>query len=191
MDENYIEQLKRQDQIAFRQLVTEYQSYFLTMAYKFTNNYSDAEDLSQEIFIKVYNSLPRFKGHSKLSTWLYKIAMNTCLDWKRKTKINLHSIIHVLDKSVEEMRNKHTTEEIIVYKENQQIIHKAVFGLKDKYKSIVILYHFNQLSYKEISYIMDIPIKTVETRLYRARKQIKDKLIKQGIGGEIIEIQRV
>jgi RNA polymerase sigma-70 factor (ECF subfamily) len=191
LDENYIEQLKRQDQIAFRQLVTEYQSYFLTMAYKFTNNYSDAEDLSQEIFIKVYNSLPRFKGHSKLSTWLYKIAMNTCLDWKRKTKINLHSIIHVLDKSVEEMRNKHTTEEIIVYKENQQIIHKAVFGLKDKYKSIVILYHFNQLSYKEISYIMDIPIKTVETRLYRARKQIKDKLIKQGIGGEIIEIQRV
>ncbi|MCT4542702.1 MAG: RNA polymerase sigma factor [Vallitalea sp.] len=191
MDENYIEQLKRQDQIAFRQLVTEYQSYFLTMAYKFTNNYSDAEDLSQEIFIKVYNSLPRFKGHSKLSTWLYKIAMNTCLDWKRKTKINLHSIIHVLDKSVEDMRNKHTTEEIIVYKENQQIIHKAVFGLKDKYKSIVILYHFNQLSYKEISYIMDIPIKTVETRLYRARKQIKDKLIEQGIGGEIIEIQRV
>jgi RNA polymerase sigma-70 factor (ECF subfamily) len=191
LDENYIEQLKRQDQIAFRQLVTEYQSYFLTMAYKFTNNYSDAEDLSQEIFIKVYNSLPRFKGHSKLSTWLYKIAMNTCLDWKRKTKINLHSIIHVLDKSVEDMRNKHTTEEIIVYKENQQIIHKAVFGLKDKYKSIVILYHFNQLSYKEISYIMDIPIKTVETRLYRARKQIKDKLIEQGIGGEIIEIQRV
>lgn len=185
-----IEKLIERDQIAFRALVEEYQNKFLSMAYKYTNNYNDAEDLCQEIFIKVYKNLPSFKNKSKLSTWLYKIAINTCIDWNRKNINSRISLMNLRNKEVKDVKSSYDTEDIIIYKEYQKIIHKTVYSLKDKYKSIVILYHFNQLSYKEISNILNIPTKTIETRLYRARKQIKTKLIKEGFGGEIIELQK-
>lgn len=188
--DDYIKNLIEKDQIAFRKLVEEYQSKFLTMAYKFTNDYNDAEDLCQEIFIKVYRNLSGFKNQSKLSTWLYKIAINTCLDWNRRNKPKIFNITNIMDKSVKELSSKHNTEQIIIYKERQQMVHNAVYSLKDKYKTIVILYHFNQLSYKEISFILNIPVKTIETRLYRGRKQIKEQLMKEGFGGEIIELQK-
>ncbi|WP_193774505.1 RNA polymerase sigma factor [Vallitalea guaymasensis] len=188
--DDYIKNLIEKDQIAFRKLVEEYQSKFLTMAYKFTDDYNDAEDLCQEIFIKVYRNLSGFKNQSKLSTWLYKIAINTCLDWNRRNKPKIFNITNIMDKSVKELSSKHNTEQIIIYKERQQMVHNAVYSLKDKYKTIVILYHFNQLSYKEISFILNIPVKTIETRLYRGRKQIKEQLMKEGFGGEIIELQK-
>lgn len=189
--EKYIKNLINKDQIAFGKLVEEYQTKFLSMAYKFTNDYNDAEDLCQEIFIKVYKNLTGFKNQSKLSTWLYKIAMNTCLDWSRRNKPNILNIINIMDKSVRGIKDKNNTEQIILYKERQHMVHKAVYNLKDKYKTIIILYHFNQLSYKEISYILNIPVKTIETRLYRGRKLIKEQLVKEGFGGEIIELQEI
>lgn len=188
--DDYIQNLIEQDQIAFKKLVGEYENRFLTMAYKFTNNYNDAEDLCQEIFIKVYRSLPAFKNRSKLSTWLYKVAVNTCLDWNRRNKPNFFNMISIMDKSVKGLSSNHNTEQIIIYKERQQMVHNAVYSLKDKYKTIIILYHFNQLSYKEIAQVLDIPMKTIETRLYRARKQIKEQLMKEGFGGEVIELQK-
>ncbi|GKX31838.1 RNA polymerase sigma factor [Vallitalea longa] len=189
MDDS-IEKLIERDQIAFRALVEEYQNRFLSMAYKYTNDYNDAEDLCQEIFIKIYQNISSFKNKSKLSTWLYKIAINTCIDWGRKDKRNLSSLMNFGDKEVKQVKSNHNTEDIIIYKEYQKVIHNTVYSLKDKYKSIIILYHFNQLTYKEISSILNISTKTIETRLYRARKQIKTKLIKEGFGGEIIELQK-
>lgn len=183
--------LMMQDQHAFQNLVEEYQScFFLTMAYKFTNNYTEAEDLCQEIFIKVYGALPSFKGQSQLSTWLYRIAVNRCLDWKRRTKPGLFQMVNISEISPG-LKTNRSTEDEVIYKEKQEFIHKTVYSLKDKYKTIVILYHFNGLSYKEISEVLSLPVKTIETRLYRARKQIKDKLVRQGYGGEVVEVQGI
>ncbi|QUI20983.1 RNA polymerase sigma factor [Vallitalea pronyensis] len=180
----------KQDQHAFQHLVEDYQSSFLTMAYKFTNHYTDAEDLCQEIFIKVYKALPTYRKKSQLSTWLYRIAVNRCLDWKRRSKSSLFQMVNLSDFSPG-LKTNRSTEEEVIYKEKQQFIHQTVYNLKDKYKTIVILYHFNGLSYKEISEILNLPVKTIETRLYRARKQIKDKLMHQGYGGDIIEVQGI
>ncbi len=191
MQEENIRQLRQHNQKAFQELVIENQSRILTMAYKFTNNYNDAEDLCQDIFIKIYQYLPDFKYQCKLSTWIYKIAMNTCLDWKRKSKRRFFDKLSFTDQKVKEVKDNACVEDIVVYKEKQQMVHLAVKSLKDKYKAVIILYHFNHLTYKEISYILDLPVKTIETRLYRARKQLKDKLIKEGYGGEAIEVQRV
>lgn len=190
MDDS-IKKLIERDQIAFRGLVEEYQSRFLSMAYKYTNDYNFAEDLCQEIFIKIYKNLPKFRNKSQLSTWLYKIAVNTCIDWNRRNNSKNIKVINIKDNEVTKVKSQDNTEKTIIYKEYQQVIHKTVYGLKDKYKSIIILYYFNHLTYNEISKILNIPIKTIETRLYRARKIIKTKLLKEGFGGEIIELQKI
>lgn len=190
MSDWHIDNLIRQDEIAFRQLVEDYQSRFLTMAYKYTNNYTEAEDLCQEIFIRVYRALPTFQKNSKLSTWLYKVAVNRCLDWKRKTKSGLLQMMNISELMAKAPTDR-SAEDRVIYREKQQYIHEVVYSLKDKYKTIIILYHFNELSYKEISDILEIPVKTIETRLYRARKQIKERLMRQGYGGEVIEIQGI
>ena len=179
--------IKEGDKNSFAQLVDTYKNKIYSMAYKFTNDYGDAQDLAQEIFIKIYGQIGRFQGNSKLSTWIYKVGINTCIDWKRKkdrlretslTALNLtkhnHIIINntILDK---------TPENKTIHNEEQRELHQIIYNMSEIYKIVIIMYHFNNMSYEEIGKSLNIPIKTVETRLYRARKILKSKLSKQNI----------
>ena len=179
--------IKEGDKNSFAQLVDTYKNKIYSMAYKFTNDYVDAQDLAQEIFIKVYGQIGRFQGNSKLSTWIYKVGINTCIDWKRKkdrlretslTDLNLtkhnHIIINntILDK---------TPENKTIHNEEQRELHQIIYNMSEIYKIVIIMYHFNNMSYEEIGKNLNIPIKTVETRLYRARKILRSKLSKQNI----------
>ena len=181
-----IQQLKNKDKEAFNSFIQDYQKKIVNMAYKYTNDYIEAQDLAQEVFIKVYKNIHTFDERSKLSTWLYKIAVNTCLDWKRKKANKLLDLFSSVDTSKEKSNIK-SPEESMIYKEKQLAIHRAIYELKDKYKTVIILYHFNELSYAQISEILDLPIKTIETRLYRGRKKLKDKLLSEEIRGELYE----
>lgn len=164
---------------AYRELILKYQNKIFSTAYKFTNDHGEAQDLTQDIFLKIYKNINRFNKNSKLSTWIYKISINTCLDWKKKhnkaTLLTLDDIPNVNNGST------NSIDDYIINNEKKQLIHNAVKQLPDIYKTVVILYHFNNRSYNEISKILSIPTKTVETRLYRARKKIKEFLHKQEV----------
>ncbi len=182
-EERIVCELKAGNYSVFREIVELFKNRVYGMAYKFTNNYDEAQDLSQEIFLKIYKEIDGFRFESKLSTWIYRISINTCLDWKRKNskvKILSTSIINDEDTTVElDIKDDAPLpDEAFIQAENQREIHELVYGLPDKYKTVIIMYHFNNMSYQDISIALDIPERTVETRLYRARRLLKDELTK-------------
>lgn len=186
-EERIVCELKAGNYMVFREIIELFKNRVFGMAYKFTNDYDEAQDLSQEIFLKIYKEIERFRFESKLSTWIYRISINTCLDWKRK-----HSKIKILstsisndDSEIVEIDIKDDNplpEEAIIHSENQKEIHELICGLPDKYKTVIIMYHFNNMSYQDISITLNVPERTVETRLYRARRLLKDEITKLSDG---------
>ncbi|WP_432405939.1 RNA polymerase sigma factor [Wukongibacter sp. M2B1] len=190
MNENdIIREIKRGNAEIFSKLVDIYKNRIFALSYKFTNDYNEAQDLSQEIFIKIFNNISKFRFEASPSTWIYKIATNICIDYNRKRKRQNLKLNQELDygDSIEGNLNSvdNSPENIIISDEKQREVHKVIYNLPDIYKTVVIMYHFNELSYKEISKALDISEKTVETRLYRARRMLKDKLLEISIGGEV------
>lgn len=182
-EERIVCELKAGNYSIFKEIIELFKNRVYGMAYKFTNNYDEAQDLSQEIFLKIYKEIGGFRFESKLSTWIYRISINTCLDWKRKNnkvKILSTSILNDNDEivDVEIKDDKPLPEEAIIRSENQEEVHELVYRLPDKYKTVIIMYHFNNMSYQDISTALNIPERTVETRLYRARRLLKDELTK-------------
>ncbi|SCG82653.1 RNA polymerase sigma factor sigW Sigma-W factor [Proteiniborus sp. DW1] len=182
-EERIVCELKAGNYTVFKEIVDLFKNRVFGMAYKFTNSYEEAQDLSQEIFLKIYKEIGSFRFESKLSTWIYRISINTCLDWKRKNskiKILSTSIINDDDETVElDIKDdKPLPDEVFIQSESQREVHELVYGLPDKYKTVIIMYHFNNMSYQDISIALNIPERTVETRLYRARRLLKDELTK-------------
>jgi len=182
-EERIVCELKAGNYTVFREIVELFKNRVFGMAYKFTNNYEEAQDLSQDIFLKIYKEIGSFRFESKLSTWVYRISINTCLDWKRKNskvRILSTSIVNDDDETVElDIKDENPLpDEVFMQTETQREVHELVYGLPDKYKTVIILYHFNNMSYQDISTALNIPERTVETRLYRARRLLKDELTK-------------
>lgn len=172
---------------AYSILIDRYKNMIYDLCYKYTHDYVESQDLSQEIFLKVYRKLHTFKNTSKFSTWLYRIGINTCIDWTRKHKKTRY------EKSIEEDEyvgripsNKPSPEDMAIKSEKIEIVRNTVDNLPEIYRTVIILYNYKDLSCKEIADILEIPVKTVETRLYRAKKMLKEKLLKPCNGGEYL-----
>lgn len=170
---------------AYTILIDKYKNMIFDMCFKYTYDYSEAQDLSQEVFLKTYRKLGSFKNSSSFSTWLYRIAVNICIDWTRSSKkhknVTLMDGVGYIDQipSLEPM-----PEDIVTEDEKREYVRKIVLGLPEKYRMVIILYNYQDLSVSEISEILKIPLKTIETRLYRAKKLLKDMLFKSYGGGE-------
>lgn len=182
-EERIICELKAGNYTVFTEIIELFKNRIFGMAYKFTNDYNEAQDLSQDIFLKIYKEISSFRFESKLSTWIYRVAMNTCLDWKRKNiKIkNLSTNITNDENEIIEVDIKDESplpDEICIQSESQREIHKLISDLPDIYKTVIIMYHFNNMSYEEISTALGLPERTVETRLYRARRLLREELSK-------------
>lgn len=186
-EQKIIKQLKSGDYSNYDKIVDSYKNRVFGMAYKFTNDYDEAQDLAQEVFLKIYRQIKNFREESKLSTWIYRISVNTCLDWKKKKEriksINFSNMVNEenKDQTIDIKDESMLPDEIILRDEDQKQIHKLIYELSDKYKSVLIMYHFNEMSYQDISKALNIPERTVETRLYRARRMLKDKISKATI----------
>ncbi|WDV47342.1 sigma-70 family RNA polymerase sigma factor [Clostridiaceae bacterium M8S5] len=170
----------------FKNIVDLYKDRIFSMAYSYTKDYVEAQDLTQEIFIKVYKGLNKFKFDSKFSTWLYKVATNVCIDWSKKKRPKIVNDSHKALSKVKD--DKISPQDSILLDEKNIELHEAISELPDKYKSVINLYHFNNISYIQISEVLDIPVKTVETRLYRARRKLREILNKSKNGGDSIEM---
>lgn len=184
-DEGIIKQVQNGNIEAYGLLIERYKNLIFNLIFKYTNCYEDSQDIAQEVFIKVYKQIHTFKYQSKISTWLYRIATNSCIDWDRKRRKEWNNI-----SLVDEMAADHDEgpEAQIIFSEQKEFIRDIINKMPEKYKLLLILYHFQDLKYKEISEILDIPEKTIETRLYRARKHIKKEVEMMNRGGEALWI---
>lgn len=173
----------------FSVIVDRYQSKVFSTAWNYTHDHEEARDLTQEIFIKLYNNLGSYKSKASFSTWLYRIAVNRCIDWTRKKKLPTVSTIY--DGNDEETDIYDTIadsgggpEETLINLENRAYVRKVVEELPEIYKTVIILYYFEDFSPREISDITDIPKRTIETRLYRGKNLLKLRLEELVCGGE-------
>lgn len=184
MDENQlIENVKLGSESAFQELVLKYQTLVINVCNNFLNNPDDALDIAQEVFIKVYQSINDFKGNSKFSTWLYRIAVNKSLNYIRSRKRSrIFKSMDVLfgennDFSSQAAGHDKNIEESIEQSENEEALKYAMGKIPAKQKTAISLFHFEELSYKEIAEIMQISTTEVGVLINRAKKSLHKKII--------------
>jgi RNA polymerase sigma-70 factor, ECF subfamily len=159
------------------QLMHEYSDDILYLVYTYVKNRTTAEDLTQEIFLKCYEKLDQFNQQSTIKTWVFRIASNHCKDYLRSwhyRKISLSDKIFDYLPS----KSKQVEEEIITNGE-EEILTNAVMNLPLKYREVVFLHYYEELSLAEISKITTVNINTIKTRLKRAKELLKDKMIEE------------
>ncbi len=168
-DEELVDLCKNGIKEAFSVLVTRHQAKIWKFTINFGVNREDIRGITQAIFLQCYININNFKKHSKFTTWLYVIAKNRCYNWNRRVYLNKEFI------STEEsnITTPPNPEEITILFQDQAKVRKAMDLMKPKYKELLILHYFNSFSYDEIANMLDISPRTVETRLYRGRKQFK------------------
>jgi RNA polymerase sigma-70 factor (ECF subfamily) len=177
-----IERLIRGDELAFRDLVEQNKKKIFYLAYDFTGNMHDAEDISQEVFIKVYSRMKTFKRDSKLSSWLYRITINACIDKYRKKSV-FHKKFQV-DKELEELpydsfeqgKIEESPEMLVEAQSIQRDISEALKKVSARERSVFILRHYNHLSLNDISEILGISVGAVKSFLFRAIQKLRKEL---------------
>jgi RNA polymerase sigma-70 factor (ECF subfamily) len=172
---------------AFGLLVERYKGKVFSLAYGWTRNRAVADDLAQEIFIKAYFSLPKFKFKSEFGTWLYRIAVNHIKDYLRKNKIRQKEIsLEEVGERAIASENGDRLEEEQTGEKRREIVQTALERLPEKYRVILTLRDIQGLSYEEIARILRLSPGTVDSRLFRARKKLREKLAAYSgkMGGE-------
>ena len=171
---------------SFEELVRRYQRPISAYVYRMVGNYESALDLTQEIFIKVYSSLRRYREEFKFSTWIYKIAHNSAVDHLRRNATREQSLVmghdgDQFDLPVESTRL--TPEQESERKERRGEIESVVRALPANYRELIILRHSQDLSYEEIVDVTGLPLGTVKNRLFRAREMMRQQFVEKGITG--------
>lgn len=171
---------------SFEELVRRYQRPISAYVYRMVGNYESALDLTQEIFIKVYNSLSRYRAEFKFSTWIYKIAHNAAVDHLRRSSTREQSLVagtegDSFDLLIES--SSLTPEQESERKERRGEIESVVRALPANYRELVILRHSQDLSYEEIVEVTGLPLGTVKNRLFRAREMMRQQFVDKGITG--------
>lgn len=182
-DKELIEAIISGNQTAFRQFVDKYQVLVFTTCIGFVGNKESAQDLSQDVFVEAFKSIHKFRGQSKLSTWLYRISVNKSLNYIRDQK--KHNIV----KSIERFFYGEREEQLeiedksmgyadlpIEQNEHSQRLHDAINSLPQNQQIAFTLHKFDDLSYKDISEVMDLSLSSVESLIHRAKVNLKKKL---------------
>lgn len=182
---DFITKLKNGDEAAFEQLVSACEKRVYLLALRYTNNPADAMDISQEVFIKVYRSIASFKGESSPETWVYRIAVNTALDFVRhNARLNETNLYYVNDDGEETDRNiadeDNSPHTIAERSDLRDSLTAAIASLPDDQKQVVIMRDINDLSYRDIAEILSLSEGTVKSRLFRARIRLQEILSKDG-----------
>ena len=169
------------DESAYKNLLENYRGAIYNLLYKMVRNKEETEDLVQEAFMKAFKALPSFNEEYAFSTWLYKIAINNCIDHIRKKKLQTYSINKPVQSKDGELDREFpdtsmSPDKSILSEERASIIETAIDELPGNYKTAIILRHSEEKSYEEISKILNIPLGTVKARIFRAREMLKKKL---------------
>jgi len=173
-----IEQLKQGDETAFKTIVETFQNMVYNTALSIVQNAEDAEDIAQEVFVQVYQSVQSFKGESRFSTWLYRITLSKSFDHERRKKRKkrfafIRSLTETKNEGPVHVADFHHPGVVLDRKENAAIIFKAIRELPTNQRIAFTLHKVEGLSYKEISEVMETSISSVESLIHRARNNLK------------------
>ncbi|MBU9710730.1 RNA polymerase sigma factor SigW [Evansella tamaricis] len=176
-----IKEVKKGDQQAFSELVELYKDKVYQVAYRMLGNSHEAQDIAQEAFLRAYTNLDSYDVNRKFSTWLFRIATNLAIDRIRKKKPDFHLEDHVagtedLNYYSQIATEEELPEEQVVKFEMQEWVQKEIMMLPPKYRSAIILKYMEDLSLKEISEILKLPVATVKTRIHRGREALRKRL---------------
>lgn len=184
-DQLYIERVLKGDANSFAVLVDNYKDMVFSLALKVMKNREEAEEVSQDTFIKAYRSLKNFKGDSKFSTWLYRIAYHNCMDRLKKVarKYNTDTIDEVVENKI---RATDDVLQTIERKERAEMIKECLNELPEDERSILWFFYFEELSLKEITQVTEFSENNVKVKLHRARKKLL-AVIQNRVEPEMIE----
>jgi RNA polymerase sigma-70 factor (ECF subfamily) len=170
----------------FEELVRRYQRPISAYVYRMVGDYDAALDLTQEIFIKVYGSLARYRSEFKFSTWIYKIAHNCAVDHLRRNNGREQSLVSGTEADQYELpiESKRPSPEQESEREERRLeIENVVCALPSVYRELIILRHSQDLTYEEIVEVTSLPLGTVKNRLFRAREMMRQQFMDRGITG--------
>ena len=170
----------------FEELVRRYQRPITSYVYRMLSDYEAALDVTQEVFIKVYNSLEKYSSDYKFSTWLYRIAHNAAIDYMRRNSVSLQSLETETEDGTYQLQIKDerpTPEQEREHTEWRNEIEAVVHCLPAAYRDLIILRHSRDMSYDEIAEITCLPLGTVKNRLFRAREMMREIFIERGFTG--------
>jgi RNA polymerase sigma-70 factor (ECF subfamily) len=176
-----VERARNGEMGAFRELVELYKKKIYYLSLDLTGNHHDAEDLSQEVFIKAYRSLKNFRGDAKFNSWLYRITVNTCISQRRKKSVAAMTLQEDFESEstprfFSESESSHNPERHAEASLMQQHIDSALQQLTPRERSIFVLRHYNDLPLKEIAQILKITEGTVKSMLFRAIQRLQKEL---------------
>lgn len=157
----------------FEELVSRYKNLVYSIILRMINNSDEADDLAQEVFIKVYKNLDKYYPDYKFSTWIIRITTNHVIDFRRKKTVQTTDIEDVSY----ELAAEGSPEEDYIRKEEKEHLKDVLNQLPDMYKIPIVLYHQQGLSYQEISDVIDEPLSKVKNRIFRGRKMLKEILM--------------
>ena len=186
-DEELIAMVLAGDESCYATLVGRYRDYVYTIAVRIVGNDDDAEDVAQEAFVRAYRALPRFRGDSKFSSWLYRITTNRALTHlKRRNRrgdtVDIDAGPHIEARAVDDGRAEETSPELHVRDEEfRRAVRAAVTELPEQYRVVVTLFYLEERSYKEVAATLGIPMGTLKTHLHRARALLRDILVKRDL----------
>jgi RNA polymerase sigma factor (sigma-70 family) len=181
-DEIQVQNARQGDLQAYDYLMSKYQSRIYALLYNMTSNKEDAEDLLQEVFLKGYKALPKFKGQSSFYTWIYRIAVNTAINFVKKRKRTQGLSLDHLDLGIErdpalvQMASQETPDRNMGLKELQINLNKALQTLSENHRMVVVLHDIQGLPHHEIGAILGVSSGTVRSRLFYARQQLQAHL---------------
>ncbi|MDD4439961.1 MAG: sigma-70 family RNA polymerase sigma factor [Tissierellia bacterium] len=180
-----IEESRKGNVDAFEELIKDYKKGAYNIALRVMRNVEDAEDASQEALIKIFKNISSFNMDSTFKVWMYRIVVNTCIDFKRRKNINVVSIDETIDLgSGREIQREipdesNNPDALIERNYSTQLVNDAINMLEDDFKTIIILRDIKGFTYDEISEILTCNLGTVKSRLSRGRKRLKELLEKE------------
>lgn len=189
----FIERLVARDERAFNALVRMYQARVFALVLRMLHNRAEAEDLAQEVFVQVFKAIGTFRGESKLSTWVYRIAINLCKNRIKYRAVRQEGKQDDIDEMSERMGGDgrrapagafHRPDDVMQGKQLEGIVREAILQLEPEFRECLVLRDMEDLSYEEIEAITGLPAGTVKSRIHRARAQLKE-LVEKALGEKI------
>ena len=181
-DSHWVKLAKTGDTAAFDKLVELYHSRIYILTYQMTSNREDAEDLTQEIFVKAFEALPRFKGRSSFYTWLYRIGINKTINYRKKRNRHRPLSLDAMGQEVKQderyhdLSSKGSPLRNLSLSELQLKLNEAMQGLSEKHRTVVVMHDMQGIPHDEIAKVVGVSVGTVRSRLFYARQQLQADL---------------
>lgn len=175
-DEVLVQLCLNGDRTAFAEIVRRYQKQVFSLTYRLTNNAEDAQDLAQEAFLKIFQVLHKYDGQRPFFPWMYKVATNVCYTLLRKKPQQDVPLEKVIEFAPLVPDSESQPEDYTEVREVQRLVQQAIAELPDNYRVPLVLRYLEEMTYQQIADTMDLPVSTIETRLFRGKALLQKRL---------------